>query len=318
MNGLLTKMITALVLAMAAATETPAKSSELQLPLNEVVEPGVAKTFGHQRTVVMVDGFWAKAGSDVTISIDELANTLIQMVVPIPGPTDGSTRLPAGGSDMTGSPGTGSNVVEIGDGVSLPNPAGYYAINGIGIQEKGNNPCLLTLWGRMVDPAFESADRKLAQFELDKCRSFPLSTLIDFKQAQLPESADTFVRGVLACGGHSAVTRFPFIIPQEAYSSTSWEIKGLQVHGGRLLAGTDDVEPHGRIGEFTRSNCVKDEAGVYGPGWTEWHDCPSGQLMTGVRVYRYEDKWFTGLSAICKTPQRSVPPRKPVKDSVGF
>ena len=39
---------------------------------------------------------------------------------------------------------------------------------------------------------------------------------------------------------------------------------------------------------------------MYGPGWTEWHDCPSGQLMTGVRVYRYEDKWFTGISAISK------------------
>jgi hypothetical protein len=312
MNGLLTTMITALVLAMAASTETSAKNSELQLPLNEVVEPGVAKTFGHQRSVVMVDGFWAKAGSNVTISIDERANTLIQMVVPVPSPTDGSIRLPASGPGLTGSPGTGSNVVEVGDGVSLPNPAGYYAINSIGIQEKGNNPCLLTLWGRMVDPAFESANRKLAQFELDKCRSFPLSTLVDFKQAQLPDSADTFVRGVRACGGHTG------ILPQGAYSSTSWEIKGLQVHGGRLLAETDDVELHGQIGEFTRSNCIKDEAGVYGPGWTEWHDCPSGQLMTGVRVYRYEDKWFTGISAICKIPQRSVPPRKPVKDSVGF
>lgn len=318
MNAILTALITALVFTMTASTGTSAKNSELQLPLNEVVEPGVAKTFGHQRSVVMVDGFWAKAGSDVTISIDELANTLIQMAVPVPSPTDGSIRLPAGGPDLTGSPGTGSNMVEIGDGVSLPNPAGYYAINSIGIQEKGNNPCLLTLWGRMVDPAFESADRKLAQFELDKCRSFPLSTLVDFKQAQLPKSADTFVRGVLACGGHSAATRPPFVIPQEGYSSTSWEIKGLQVHGGRVVAETDDVQPQGQIGEFKRANCVKEEAGVYGPGWTEWHECPSGQLMTGVRVYRYEDKWFTGMSAICKIPQRSVPPRKPVKDAVGF
>jgi hypothetical protein len=24
--------------------------------------------------------------------------------------------------------------------------------------------------------------------------------------------------------------------------------------------------------------------------------------MTGVRAYQYEDKWFTGLKAICKTP----------------
>jgi hypothetical protein len=312
MKGMLTAMVTALVLAMAASTETSAKNSESQLPLNEVLEPGIEKTFGHQRSVVMVDGFWAKAGSNVTIFIDELANTLIQMVAPVPIPTDVPIRTPASESDMTGSPGTGSNVVEIGDGVSLPNPADYYAVNGIGIQEKGNNPCLLTLWGRMVDPAFESTDRKLAQFELDKCRSFPLSTLVDFKQAQLPKSTDTFVRGVLACGGHTGV------LPQGASSSLSWEIKGLQVHGGRVVAETDEVQPQGTIGEFTRANCVKDEAGVWGPGWTTWHECPSGQLMTGVRAYRYEDKWFTGLSAICKVPQRSVPPRKPVKDAVGF
>ncbi|MEP7153765.1 MAG: hypothetical protein ABI856_18835 [Nitrospira sp.] len=260
----------------------------------------------------MVDGFWAKAGSNVTISIDDLANTLIQMAAPVPIPTDVSIRLPATGADTTGSPGTGSNVVEIGDGVSLPNPADYYAVTGIGIQEKGNNPCLLTLWGRMVDPAFESADRKLAQFELDKCRSFPLSTLVDFKQAQLPKSSDTFVREVRACGGHTK------ILPQGAYSSLSWEIKGLQVRGGRVVPETDEVLPQGKIEEFTRANCIKDEAGVYGPGWTVWHECPNGQLMTGVRVYRYEDKWFTGMSAICKIPQRSVPPRKPVKDSVGF
>lgn len=313
MKGTLTTMITALVLAMAASTETSAKNSESQLPLNEVVEPGVAKTFGHQRSVVMVDGFWAKAGSNVTISIDELLNTLIQMTTPVPISTGGgSIRIPDSGSDMTGSPGTGSHVVEIGDGVSLPNPAGYYAVNSIGIQEKGNNPCLLTLWGRMVDPAFESTDRKLAQFELDKCRSFPLSTLVDFKQAQLPKSSDMFVRGVLACGGHTG------ILPQGAYSSLSWEIKGLKVQAGRVIPETDEVQPLNEDGEFVRANCVKDEAGVYGPGWTAWHECSSGQLMTGVRAYRYEDKWFTGLSAICKVPQRSVPPRKPVKDAVGF
>ncbi len=213
---------------------------------------------------------------------------------------------------MTGSPGTGSSVVQIGDGVSLPNPADYYAITSIGIQEKDNNPCLLTLWGRMVDPAFESTDRKLAQSELEKCRSFPLSTMVDFKQAQLPRSSDLFIRGVLACGGHTG------ILPQEIYSSLSWEIKGLKVHGSRVVPETDNVEPMEKIGEFTRANCVKDNAGVYGPGWTAWHECPSGQLMTGIRVYRYEDKWFTGMKAICKVPQRSVPPRKPVKDAVGF
>ena len=180
-----------------------------------------------------------------------------------------------------------------------------------GIEENGNNPCLLTLWGRMADPSFESTDRKLAVLQLGKCRS--LSTFVDFKHAQLPRSADLFIRGALACGGHSTL-----ILPQEAHSSTSWEIKGLKVRAGRVMQETDEVQALDRGGEFIRTNCVNRETGVWGPGWTQWNDCPAGQLMTGVRAFKYEDKWFTGLRALCKKPQRSLPPRQPVKDSVGF
>ena len=56
MKGILIAVITALVFAMEAS----AKNSESQLPLNEVVETGVTKTFGHQQSVVMVDGFWQR------------------------------------------------------------------------------------------------------------------------------------------------------------------------------------------------------------------------------------------------------------------
>ncbi len=84
MKGMRIAMIAAIVFGMAASTETSAKNSESQLPLNQVVEPGVAKTFGHQRSIVMVDGFWAKAGSNVTAFIDELSNTSIQMATPVP------------------------------------------------------------------------------------------------------------------------------------------------------------------------------------------------------------------------------------------
>ena len=87
MNGLLTTMITALVLAMAASTETSAKNSELQLPLNEVVEPGVAGDLrppAKRRHGGRVLGKgWIQC---TTISIDERANTLIQMVDPRPEP----------------------------------------------------------------------------------------------------------------------------------------------------------------------------------------------------------------------------------------
>ncbi len=315
MKRALAGMSTAVVLIIATSTTY----SESQLPLNEVVEPEVTKSFGHPSSVLMVDGFWAKAGSDVTLSIVDISDTLIQMTnpVPIPIPNVDPPRPSAPLTpDLTGSPGTGSVVVEIGDGVSLPNPASYYAVNSIGIQEKDNNPCLLTLWGRLVDPAFASTDRKLALFELEKCSSLPLSTVVDFEQAQLPKSSDMFVRGVLTCGGHHKFTIPP--IP-EAHASLSWEIKGLRVHAARMVPETDEVLPLDKSGEFVRPNCPQNSpSGAYGPGWTTWHDCPIGQVMTGVRAYRYEDKWFTGLKAICKAPQRSLPPRKPVRDAVGF
>lgn len=160
-------------------------------------------------------------------------------------------------------------------------------------------------------PGIEAADRKLAQFELDKCRSFPLSTLVDFKQTQLPKSADTFVRGVLACGGHSAATRPPFVIPQEGILIDVMEDQGI--------AGTWwPCDSGDRTDRRIHTRELRQRGGSVWPGWTEWHECPSGQLMTGVRVYRYEDKWFTGMSAICKILQRSAPPRKPIKDAVGF
>jgi hypothetical protein len=169
----------------------------------------------------------------------------------------------------------------------------------------------------VLDPAFASPDRKkLALFELEKCRSFPLSTYVDFQQAELPKSSDMFVRGVLACGGHQ---RLLPSFPQEMYASQSWEIKGLRVHAGRVVPETDEVLPLDRSGEFVRPNCPENSpSGAYGPGWTGWYDCPIGQVMTGVRAYQYEDKWFTGLKPICKIPQRALPPRKPVRDAVGF
>jgi hypothetical protein len=312
MKRALAGMIAATLLTIATSTT----HGESQLPLNEVVEPEVTKSFGHQSSVLMVDGFWAKAGSDVTLSIVDISDTVIQMTnpVPIPIPNVAPPRPPASLTDLTGSPGTGSVVVEIGDGVSLPNPASYYAVNSIWIQEKDDQPCLIRLYGRMVDPAFASTDRNLALFELEKCRS--LSPRLDVKEAELPKSSDMFVRGVLACGGHIKITIPP--IP-EAHASLSWEIKGLKVRAGRVVPETDEVLPLDKSGEFVRPNCPeKSSSEAYGPGWTTWYDCPTGQVMTGVRAYRYEDKWFTGLKAICKTPQRSLPPRKPVKDALGF
>src|SRR5262249_40808414 len=62
--------------------------------------------------------------------------------------------------------------VEIGLNANLPNPARYYAVNKIEIQEGRDNPCLLYLWGNMVDPRFSTNqdERHVAGYVLDTCK----------------------------------------------------------------------------------------------------------------------------------------------------
>ena len=78
---------------------------------------------------------------------------------------------------LSGSPGDGAVIVDIGKNIDLPNPTTYYAVTGIRIVEKKNNPCELILTGRMVDSRYRATKaRILARYELDKCRTGFLST----------------------------------------------------------------------------------------------------------------------------------------------
>ena len=297
-----------MLLAFAAASA----HGESRLPLDDVIEAGPEQRFGHDRSVVLVPGFWARAGSDVTVSIVERSSTLLQMAVPVTIPGESLDRPPDDGVDFTGSPGSGSITVSIGHGVALPNPATYYAVTGIGVEEEGNNPCLVTLWGRLVDPTFASGgDRKLAQVELEKCRP-AVNPFVDFKLASTAPSQ--FIRRLRVCGGRAN----KILIPQEAYHSTSWEIKGLRVEASRIEPTTDAVEPLSSAGGFIRTNCSDAEADdAMGPGWKPWDTCPTGQLLTGVTMYHFEEKYFTGIGALCRQPQRSSAP-PPRRDSIGF
>lgn len=292
----------------------PHAYGESELLVLHVLESGMTKQYGHPDSIVLASGFWAKSGSDVTASIGSTPTTqLLQMTAAIEEIDD--SRLPAD-EGMTGSPGNGSVHVGIGKNMSLPNPASYYAVNGIGIEEQRDNPCAITLSGAMVDPQFSTkGTRILAKFELEKCKPVT-GSFLDYKHAGYKESTGKFVRAVRVCGGHSPKVLPP--LPQDAYSSTSWEIKGLTVLPGRVSATSDDVTPLSDEDEFTRFRCIERETGVLGPGWTQWDSCPDNTLLTGVRVYHFDNKKFTGLRVICQYPRRSAAFYEPVKDALGY
>ena len=242
---------------------------------------------------------------------------LLQMfdVVTVPDPDAPREPVSPGTLGRSGSPGDASVLVEIGRNVALPNPAKYYAVTGLGIEERSNNPCLLTLWGGMVDPRYATSTRKLASFELGKCRKKnPLSTWVDFKRAGFDHPDHEFVRSVRVCGGHAT-----FLLPQEAHSSTAWEIKGLSILPGLVTEGREEITALPAGETFVRPNCpeklVADAA--FGPGWSGWSHCPAGQLLTALTVHHFEGRFFTDFTVRCKSARSIRAESAPVKDATG-
>lgn len=249
---------------------------------------------------------------------------LLQMFDVMTGPKPGVPRAAAasGTAARSGSPGDSAVLVEIGRNVILPNPEKYYAVTRIGIEERSNNPCLLTLWGGMVDPRYaSSATRKLASFELGRCgKTNPLSTWVDFKLAGFELAKHSFIRSVRVCGGRMT------ILPQGAYSSGRWEIKGLTVLPGMVSDGRVVPERPEEVADFlngqtfVRPNCPKNlvDTSTIGPGWSTWSECPLGQLLTGLTVHHYQGKHLTGLTVRCKSARMVRAESTPIKDATGY
>ncbi|MGP0591057.1 hypothetical protein ACTRXD_00780 [Nitrospira sp. T9] len=58
-------------------------------------------------------------------------------------------------SGLSGSRGEASVEVNVGKNKKLPNPTSYYAITGLGLEERKNNPCFLKLYGTLADPRYQ-------------------------------------------------------------------------------------------------------------------------------------------------------------------
>lgn len=229
--------------------------------------------------------------------------------------------------NISGASGDGYVRVVIGKNITLPNPTSYYALTGLGIEERGNDPCLLRLFGTLVDPRYQGPVRVVATEKLEGCRSI-LPSLIDYKGVGFSKSSSyfnfnidgkQFIRSLQVCGGRGT------LLPQRAYSSEMWKIKGIKIMASEVrLADSPLLRPdilmRNTVEEFIRANCPDRiaDAPKYKPGWSEWSNCPTGQVATGVDAYKGKDKYFTGLKLICKAVSHTRIDAPPLRDSVGY
>jgi hypothetical protein len=313
------------------------------LSVNDVVEAGRTKEYLDPDMVVLTSGFWAKAGSDVTV---RTALDFLQMSDqphnPPPPPTGRAAAPfnPDCPEDTIYSPcrsgdrGADSSVeVDIGLNMAssrfpLPNPASYYAITGIEIIEASDNPCWIKLYGDMVDPRFskDQNGRWLAEYRIYGCAS-GRSRFVDLRPTER-----MFVRALQVCVHHqpNVADLHPFI-PRAG----RLEIKGLRIRAGLVSSMNEHVtaldKPEESIEkpeEFRGPNCPDHKSADRGTtpivgagnrgGWHNWSTCPEeGQLATGITVYYDKDKAFSAMRIKCKYVRLLSGPA-PVKDEHGL
>ena len=206
---------------------------------------------------------------------------------------EGSSAVPRSFLDelVSGEPGDVLKV-GIGDGVSLPNEPQFYGITAIGIREIGNRPCLVQLFGGLLDPDFGPDERLLGEGRLARCGG---SLFIDYKSASFSNRNNRFVRGVEVCskqGGRPAQR----------------ELKGLKIYPAEVKA-TGEVIQREHTDSFARRHCRI---------WDDPSLCDAGEIMVGVEMHSIDDQ-FTGIRPLCKSVKgMPTPAGFPVRDGTGF
>jgi hypothetical protein len=304
--------------AAGLAMTAPRAHGQTELVLQHLVEPGAPRSFEHPYTIVLANGYWAKAGSDVTLSI--VPQSLLQVFDVVPDDPYDRSPVPAhlrySGSQDVDLLNEGPVLVKIGKNVRLPNPSNYYAVSAIGIEEENNNPCKIYLWGRMVDPRFGTADRLVAEYASDTCKDRLLFGSFDYEDTGVSGPSDRFIRGLRVCmGGKDPV-------PPLGTGFDNNEIKGLRIREAVVSQDGAVKALHG-VKEWKRAHCpdeplAPESAGnaYQREGWANWIMCPDGQILTGVKVYGSRE--FVALGVHCMSVRLEPMTQVPVKDKTGY
>ena len=305
------KGITSCAIMTALLVMTPHAYGESELILNQTLESGVIKKYGHQYGLVLTDGFWAKAGADVTATV---GNGLLQMFTVVEPGREAADLVP-----YSGGAATDNVLVEVGKNVDLPNPTSYYAVDGIGIREEDDQPCYISLWGRMVDPRYKDnlfAGRKVGEFQLAKCNVKPEKKFLKGKDVSIGELdlKGGFIRSVRVCQYGGPI----------GGGIDAGELKGIRILPA-IVSRSGDVIPKDLKPEeqpmLVQPHCPKDVILANNPtgasGWDHWVSCPADQVVTGLQVY-HREKQITSLDVRCKRVGWVSAPKEPVQDLLGY
>ncbi len=198
-------------------------------------------------------------------------------------------------SPLAGEAGTKLRVM-IGTNVDLPNdPLRYYGITSVMIEEAGDRPCRVVLFGGALDSDKGPDNRKLAEASLTPCNPMPP---IDILLVKLSEQSNHFLAAVDVCNSRSGGND---------------RIKGLKLRPAHLRDdGIRTLET--TVADF-QPNC----GNTYGlkecPEWSV-SDNRRGMIAIGLLMH-HDGRAFTGIQLICRDVV-SGPYTTLKQDSLGY
>jgi hypothetical protein len=185
-------------------------------------------------------------------------------VLPLSAPTGAAGQPLSGNSDFYEP-----LRIDIGTNVALPHKAQFYGVTAIAIQEQGDEPCRIELYGRLLDPDESQADLLVGTGTLFGCGEEWNSS---WRAATMVAQPHTFINGVQAC-----YPNFP---------QATKKLKGLIVTSVVVLAD-------GRVTPFPLLPCIDGSPHCFArPHCGDWKNlvmCRSGEVLTGVTVYHYAE-----------------------------
>jgi hypothetical protein len=160
--------------------------------------------------------------------------------------------------------------IDIGTNVQLPHDPKFYGVTAIAIQEKGDEPCKIELYGRLLDHNESQADLLVGKGTLFGCDEEWTSS---WRAATIVAQPHTFINGVQACYPNPP--------------SATKKLKGLIVTSVVLLAD-------GRVTPFPLLPCIDGKtphcfARPHCGDWANLVMCHSGEVLMGVTVYHYAE-----------------------------
>jgi hypothetical protein len=293
--------------------DAPPGRAQTELVVREVIETDACADYGDGATIVHASGFWAKAGSNVTVvARPPLAlsdDTILAAVPEVPclswhrSPADLRDGVDYSGWGWPHLTARDFHSLDVGGNTALPNPHNLYGVTGIYLDEKRDRPCLIRIYGRLLDPRYRTGDRKLGEYELEDCKELFPGGLQNPLLVLFEGSDNRFLRAIRVClGGNPLIYEPPLAGVPERH-----KIKGLQARAAEV-SSVGAVLPRDKVVTDDLPHCAD---------WAGWHSCPDGRIVAGLRLLEVPGR-FSALAVECAKVRLVTAPRVLLQDEDGF